>query len=761
MTSHILLKAVPNENHTGIAAAVIAQCENFKPIPGTEKRIDGIDAINICTGLIPDNQLLILAKEMFKDKAYGVGDAVRIGEGTSAVLRGKQAAYEIAQDIGKPFPYEQYLDVSKQYIESQQHPFRVLDAIALPCSERMTQKPFVLIDCLYAFACNPCSFSCPHGAISKAGTSAVPEIDYQRCIGCMECVHQCPGLAIFGYSLLKNWLFLPVEYEVEEGQEAFLVNNDGQKVGEGIVEKILRKPNKTHIARVKAMDVGGEKLLQVRGFILKQHYPEPLELKNITPQTDPAYVCHCDDVELEAILETVKDRPFISIDELKHTCRIGMGACRGKRCIPRARLLLRARGIELVGESTPRGPMANPVRMGDLICKDAKTVFLSGEKETIKKENVQILIAGGGIAGSALLRYFAQAGLNPVLVNAGRGASWRNIAGGRPAFSHPDIADIALHNLEIFKEIQQHCDIHYRPIHYVNLVHDDKTYRALDASRAWSDAYMIERKDFQTEISPLWNPNLDDYSHALITRDCWQAAPGKTIDYIRQKGIADGGRLLEDAQLLELYKDGNLYHGLVKTHSGEYVEYRCPHFVNALGAEAARFAHAVGIETGIYPVKHQAFITQRLNMAGAGNQPLGMVIDRRTRNGFSAVYGQQLAYTGQIIGCASPACDPLETNMSLQFNSQDFLHAVTEMFASWIPSLSAAGIQATWSGYYCEPRYIVDPELGLLIGLRGHGFMLGQYLAKMYVEAFLGREVPEYMQELKLSGKGLSEMAFK
>ena len=26
--------------------------------PGTEKVIDGIDVINICTGLIPDNQLL-------------------------------------------------------------------------------------------------------------------------------------------------------------------------------------------------------------------------------------------------------------------------------------------------------------------------------------------------------------------------------------------------------------------------------------------------------------------------------------------------------------------------------------------------------------------------------------------------------------------------------------------------------------------------------------------------------------------------------
>ena len=58
LTSHMLLKAIPNKEHNGIVGAVIARCENFRPVPGTEKVIEGIDVINICTGLIPDNQLL-------------------------------------------------------------------------------------------------------------------------------------------------------------------------------------------------------------------------------------------------------------------------------------------------------------------------------------------------------------------------------------------------------------------------------------------------------------------------------------------------------------------------------------------------------------------------------------------------------------------------------------------------------------------------------------------------------------------------------
>src|SRR6056297_1532634 len=48
ITSHQLLKAIPNENHDGIKGAVVAESKNFEPIPGTEKVIEDIDAINIC-----------------------------------------------------------------------------------------------------------------------------------------------------------------------------------------------------------------------------------------------------------------------------------------------------------------------------------------------------------------------------------------------------------------------------------------------------------------------------------------------------------------------------------------------------------------------------------------------------------------------------------------------------------------------------------------------------------------------------------------
>ena len=763
LTSYTLVEAIPNADRTGITGAVIAKCENFEPIPGTEVRIDGIDCINICTGLLPDNQLLKKGAEVFGRACHGVGDAVRIGEGTSAVLRGRQCAYEVMMDLGKRVDYSAYLTISKDYVDSQQRPVRLLDKPTMPSAERKAAKGFVIADCLYGFACNPCSFSCKQGAITKSSTSVTPVIDYDKCIGCMECVAQCPGLAIFGYRPDRSQLFLPLEFNLPDGaKDVFLVDNNGAKVGEGEIERVIPKPNKTNIAVVKALRLEGGSLTDVRGFILKENYPEPLKLVRCDADGSETYVCHCEDVSLKELLETLKGRQSITAQELKHVTRLGMGPCRGSRCLPRAKQVLRAHGIEVTGDFTPRGPMANLVEIGN-VCniKGAHTLITSPQFSEADAVEVGAFVAGGGMAGTALFRYLAEAGLKPVLVNYDHGSSWRCIAGGRPAFSVPALAEIANGNLQIFRELQKQRDIDFKMTRYVNFVHDEATYKSLDASRAWSDAYMIDRKDFAREISPYINPDLDIYTHALISNDCWQASPGKTIDTVRRIGIGLGGQVMEDTELVDVAKTGETYLVTVKMADGRYRRYKTAVFVNALGAGAEKFARMLGIDTGLFPVRHQAFITKRLPLIGKDGDSLDMLIDRRHYKGFSAVYGQQLAATGQIIGCASPASDASEAGKNLKVNTQAFLEIAAEVFTEWIPQLKGMSLQATWCGYYTEPRYIVDPAAGLFVGMRGHGFMLSQYIAKLYVDTLLGRPVPAFFADLGLAGSGLSENAFK
>ena len=465
---------------------------------------------------------------------------------------------------------------------------------------------------------------------------------------------------------------------------------------------------------------------------------------------------------LDEILETIGDRKFISVDEVKHTTRLGMGACRGKRCIKRLKSTLYGSGISIVGEPTPRGPLSNQVAMGELYPRSVHEKVITGMNgKKPLKVRVKSLVAGGGIGGSALFRYLGEAGMEPVLLNYGRGASWRNIAGGRPNFSLPELSDIATHNHEIFKDLQKIHNIDYRKGLYVTFAHDDAMYRALADSMSWSDAYMVDPKDFEKEISPHINPHLNNYQAALITRDCWQATPGRVIDLIRRIGIDHGGKVEEDCKLVDVTRVNGLYTILVQNHQHEYVEYETEVFINAMGPEGEKFARQLNIETGLFPVKHQAFITRRLPMLGKDGTPLPMLIDRRRYKGFIAVYGQQLAETGQIIGCASPAVEPMESGKNIKVNSGDFVEIASEIFTNWIPQLSSVGFQAVWAGYYVEPRMIIDPELGLFLGLRGQGFMLSQYLAKLYVDKLLGRPAPEYFNRLKMSGDGMLEKAFK
>lgn len=424
LCEHTLVEAIPNDDYTGVVGAVIAECKNFKAIPNTEKIITGIDAINICTGLVPDNQLMKKASIIFGRNAFSIGDATRIGEGTSAVLRGKQVAYEILESIGARYNYEDYLHISKNYIESQQHPIRILEDAYKPDRKRAEEKGYVRLECLYGFACNPCEFACPHGAITKTATNTTPKIDYNKCIGCMECISNCPGLAIFGYNEKKDWVFLPFEYFTEENKEVFLINNNGEILGEGIIEKIIEKSNKTNVARIKTLNIHGEKLSDVKGFIVKENYPEKFSFAETKPKTDiKQYICHCEDVTLEKILNIVGDRKFISINEIKHTTRLGMGPCRGNRCIKRLKSIISQYGIEITDEQTARAPLSNQVNMAEIYPKEKERIYINTNKEQPKRIKVQSLIAGGGMAGSSLFRFFAEAGLKPILLNKERGSS--------------------------------------------------------------------------------------------------------------------------------------------------------------------------------------------------------------------------------------------------------------------------------------------------------------------------------------------------
>ena len=59
---------------------------------------------------------------------------------------------------------------------------------------------------------------------------------------------------------------------MEVGAEVWLVDDNGKKQGEGIIEKVLKMPTKTNVARVKAAGMENDALLQAVEKLQRERY---------------------------------------------------------------------------------------------------------------------------------------------------------------------------------------------------------------------------------------------------------------------------------------------------------------------------------------------------------------------------------------------------------------------------------------------------------------------------------------------------------
>ena len=72
------------------------------------------------------------------------------------------------------------------------------------------------------------------------------------------------------------------------------------------------------------------------------------------------FVCRCEDITEDEIIETIKKYDCHTLDELKQILRLGMGPCQGRTCLPiAARILARERkkSIEEIDPQTSRPPI--------------------------------------------------------------------------------------------------------------------------------------------------------------------------------------------------------------------------------------------------------------------------------------------------------------------------------------------------------------------------------------------------------------------
>ncbi len=125
------------------------------------------------------------------------------------------------------------------------------DQFKLPTKARFERGPVAVIECVQRIPCDPCAYVCRFGAIEKRSIIDPPEIEYDKCTGCGECVSECPGLAIFivNSNYKEDEATITMEYEFlptpKKGEVYQALDREGKAVGEARIVAAKMKGKQT------------------------------------------------------------------------------------------------------------------------------------------------------------------------------------------------------------------------------------------------------------------------------------------------------------------------------------------------------------------------------------------------------------------------------------------------------------------------------------------------------------------------------------
>ncbi|HEC79396.1 MAG TPA: 4Fe-4S dicluster domain-containing protein [candidate division WOR-3 bacterium] len=146
---------------------------------------------------------------------------------------------------------------------------------SIPSEERRKKRPYVVIECPEKIPCDPCVGACPQKAISMPGSMIeLPQVDYDKCTGCLLCIPKCPGLAIFVIDETPedhSVVFIPYEFlpRPQKGEIAIGVDREGKERCDVEIIKVLDSPKFDHCAIIGfsvPKDLAGE----IRALRLKR-----------------------------------------------------------------------------------------------------------------------------------------------------------------------------------------------------------------------------------------------------------------------------------------------------------------------------------------------------------------------------------------------------------------------------------------------------------------------------------------------------------
>ncbi len=346
-TRHTVVSANGKDSVESVTVAEVD--EKFNIVKGTEKTF-ACDTLLVAVGLDPVNEFYLQAVD-FGMETYVAGDAEEIAEASAAMFSGKIKGVEIAKKLGlskSDIPGE--WAVKMKILKSK-------PGDDVPVNrEGRNQGVYPVFNCGQEIPCNPCTSVCPKNAIyiDPDNMMDVPVFKEENgCIGCMQCVAICPGLAVTLVDFRKDndmpTITLPYEFggkALEAGDKAMITDKEGAHLGEYEVISVKKagKVTNTYLVQFR---LPAEEAKKAAGLIIQDDHNITDPLNEYIPEIrDDEIVCRCERVTAGEIRELI-NKGITDINQIKAITRAGMGACGGKTCQSIILRLMREAGIPM------------------------------------------------------------------------------------------------------------------------------------------------------------------------------------------------------------------------------------------------------------------------------------------------------------------------------------------------------------------------------------------------------------------------------
>jgi sarcosine oxidase subunit beta len=245
-------------------------------------------------------------------------------------------------------------------------------------------------------------------------------------------------------------------------------------------------------------------------------------------------------------------------------------------------------------------------------------------------ETADVVIIGGGIIGSSIAYYLAEAGCSNVIVvergaEQGLGSTGRATGGVRAQFSTDINIRMSLYSIQFFSHFQEAtgCKSGYQPNGYLFLAttlrHLDYLKRARERQRAagLENVEIVSREEIALMIPQL---RTDDILGGSFCPTDGLIEPLSVMRGFTKRALERGVQLWTGTEVTGIEVERGEVKGVMTTR--DHISTRA--VVNASGAWAARVARLAGVEIPVVPLRRQLVAARLSNELPAR---LPMVID--------------------------------------------------------------------------------------------------------------------------------------